>query len=67
MLRTISLSVIFFATMGLLFAAYASVPVWSGLLAKRLPVRHFGKPRTGLFTDLTLERRYTARKIGGVW
>jgi hypothetical protein len=27
MLRTISLSVIFFATMGLLFAAYASVPV----------------------------------------
>jgi len=27
MLRTISLSVIFFATMGLLFAAYASVPL----------------------------------------
>jgi hypothetical protein len=27
MLRTISLSVIFFATMGLLFAAYASVPM----------------------------------------
>jgi hypothetical protein len=27
MLKTISLSVMFFATMGLLFAAYASVPV----------------------------------------
>ena len=27
MLKTISLSVLFFATMGLLFAAYASVPV----------------------------------------
>jgi hypothetical protein len=27
MLKTVSLSVMFFATMGLLFAAYASVPV----------------------------------------
>jgi len=27
MLKTISLSVMFFATMGLLFAAYASVPM----------------------------------------
>jgi hypothetical protein len=27
MLKTISLSVMFFATLGLLFAAYASVPV----------------------------------------
>ena len=27
MLKTISLSVMFFATMGLLFAAYASVPL----------------------------------------
>ena len=27
MLKTVSLSVMFFATLGLLFAAYASVPV----------------------------------------
>jgi hypothetical protein len=27
MLKTVSLSVMFFATMGLLFAAYATVPV----------------------------------------